>query len=458
MDKKKSSSQIDMLNGNLIKNIILFALPLAASSILQQLFNSADVAVVGRFAGKNALAAVGSNSTVIALFVNIFAVLSVGANVLVAKFIGQKSKEKISGAVHTIVAFSMLCGLVIMVAGLIGAKWILTLISTPSDVLGLAVLYLRIYFVGMPFIIVYNFGAAILRSKGDTKRPMYTLIVSGITNVILNIILVVGFNLGVAGVAISTVVSNIISSSVILYLLMNEEEYMRLDIKKIRIEKEYLFQMLRIGMPAALQSGVFSVSNVVIQTGINSFGRDAIAGSSTGLNFEYFTYFVVNAFAQAAVTFTSQNYGAGNLKKCKKIFWIAMIEGMCFTAMLSIIFTVGGNFFVSLYTKDAVVMAYALIRMHHVMMIEFLVATYEISGGVLRGMGCSLLPAVLTVFGSVCFRIAWIFTVFKKWHTYDMLMNVYPVSWVITGTMVLLAYFIYSSRHNYNKTFLTVQN
>ncbi|MGN0394385.1 MAG: MATE family efflux transporter [Coprococcus sp.] len=442
----RSSNQIDMLHGGLAGKILMFSLPLAASSILQQLFNSADVAVVGRFAGSDALAAVGSNAAVIALFVNIFVGLSVGVNVSIANYIGQNKTKPIQEIIHTVIAFAIICGLAMAAIGMFIARPLLILIDTPGDVLDMSVLYLRIYFVGMPFIILYNFGAAILRSVGDTKRPMFCLIASGIINVGLNLLLVIVFKMGVAGVAISTVIANIVSTGIVIYILLHEEETLRLHPEKIGIKLPYLMKVLGIGAPSAIQTAVFSISNVLIQSGINSFGANAIAGSSTGLNFEYFTYFVISAYSQAAVTFVSQNYGAGYKNRCKMAVRTSMIEGMIFTATLSIIFMLGGSFFVSIYTKDPEVMKYALIRMKHVMLFEFMTGTYEITAAALRGIGYSMLPAVLTVLGSVGFRIVWMYTVFARYHSYGMLMSVYLASWILTGTMVVTSYILISRR------------
>jgi putative MATE family efflux protein len=442
----RKSHQMDMTNGGLVLKMIIFALPLAASSILQQLFNSVDVAVVGRYAGSNALAAVGSNATLVALFVNVFTGLSVGVNVTIASFMGQKKTRHVQDVLHTSMCFAAICGICIMLAGQFIAGPLLTVINTPEDVIAQATVYLRIYFLGMPFIIIYNFGAAVLRSIGDTKRPLYCLIISGLINVGLNLIFVRIYHLDVAGVAIATAISNVVSASMVLYMLCHEEEIIRLHLNKLKIHKIYLFKVLRIGTPAALQTAVFSISNVLIQSGINSFGSNAVAGSSSALNFEYFTYAIISAYSQAAVTFTSQNYGAGKLQRCKRVFVTAMIEGMIFTALLSGIFVLGRHTFIKFYTVDEAVIAYAMIRMMHVMAVECMTGTYEISAGALRGLGRSMLPALLTVIGSVGFRIVWLFTVFRRYHSFGMLMNVYPVSWVLTAVLVLSAYFIVTGK------------
>ena len=284
----------------------MFALPIAASSILQQLFNSADVAVAGRFAEEGALAAVGSNSVLVGLFVNLFVGLSVGVNVVVSQYIGQQRTKDVNSVVHTSVLFSILCGLLVMAVGLVSARFLHILIDTPADVLDRAVLYLRIYCLAIPFITLYNFASAVLRSIGDTKRPMFCLIISGVLNVFLNLFLVIVFHLGVAGVAIATVVSNIVSTGIIVWILCHERESIRLDLRKLRLDPRQLKRVVWIGVPPAVQSAVFSVSNICLQTAVNSFGSSAVAGMAAALNFEYFGYFIINAFAQTAITFIAR--------------------------------------------------------------------------------------------------------------------------------------------------------
>ena len=437
---------MDMLNGGLAGKLIFFAIPLAFSSILQQLFNSADVAVVGRFAGDRALAAVGSCVALVGIFVNLIVGLSVGPNAALANLIGQKKREKISGMLHTILTFGTVLGIVLMLIGLLSARVILEVSGTPESVIGEALIYIRIYFISIPFMTVYNFSAAILRSYGDTRRPMYYLIVSGVVNVILNLILVINFQLGVVGVAVATVISNVLSMVLVLVCLYRREDEFQFRFHRMRIEKNDLEKLLIIGIPAGIQGAIFSVSNVFIQSGINSFGEDAIAGSSLALNFEYFTYDIAAAFAQAAVTFTSQNYGAGNLKRCKKIFWLCMLFGMGFTELLSGIFMVWDEFFVSIYTISDAVAVYGLIRMHHVCSLEGLTATYEVESAALRGMGKSLEPSIITILGTVGFRLLWMVTIFKLVPTYEMLMNVYVASWLVTGGAIFVVYYFYMKK------------
>ena len=432
-----------MLNGGLAGKLILFAIPLAFSGILQQLFNSADVAVVGRFAGSAALAAVGSCVALVGIFVNLIIGLAVGPNAALANLIGQGQRNRISGMVHTILTFGMILGVVLMGLGFLTARTVLEASGTPESVINEALLYIRIYFIGIPFMTIYNFGAAILRSYGDTKRPMYYLVLSGTVNVILNLVFVICFGLGVEGVAISTTISNMLSTALVLVHLHGKEDEFQFRFHKMHIEWKDLKRVLMIGIPAGIQGAIFSVSNVFIQSGINSFGEDAIAGSSLALNFEYFTYDIANAFAQAAVTFTSQNFGAGNLKRCKKIFWLCMLFGMGFTEILSIVFMIWDDFFVSIYTISDAVAVYGLIRMHHVCSLEGLTATYEVESPALRGMGKSLEPSIITILGTVVFRMIWLVTVFRWIPTYDMLMNVYISSWVFTGGLIFIVYVLY---------------
>lgn len=437
------TKEMDMLNGGLSGKLILFAIPLAFSGILQQLFNSADVAVVGRFAGSAALAAVGSCVALVGIFVNLIIGLAVGPNAALANLIGQGQRNRISRMVHTILTFGMILGVVLMGLGFLTARTVLEASGTPESVINEALLYIRIYFIGIPFMTIYNFGAAILRSYGDTKRPMYYLVLSGTVNVILNLVFVICFGLGVEGVAISTTISNMLSTALVLVHLHGKEDEFQFRFHKVHIEWKDLKRVLMIGIPAGIQGAIFSVSNVFIQSGINSFGEDAIAGSSLALNFEYFTYDIANAFAQAAVTFTSQNFGAGNLKRCKKIFWLCMLFGMGFTEILSIVFMIWDDFFVSIYTISDAVAVYGLIRMHHVCSLEGLTATYEVESAALRGMGKSLEPSIITILGTVVFRMIWLVTIFKWIPTYDMLMNVYIASWVFTGGLIFIVYVLY---------------
>ena len=441
MQKEKKANSMDMIHGSLRNKILLFALPLAASSILQQLFNSVDTAVVGRFASSQALAAVGSNSSLISLMINLFLGVSLGSNVVIAHYIGQGSEKNIKAAVHTAILVAVLCGFFVLLFGQVIARPVLLLMGTPEDVINLAVLYLRIYLLGMPCIMLYDFGASILRSTGDSKRPLYALIAAGIINTILNLVLVIGFGLGVSGVAIATVISNMVSSGIVLYILLHEKEPIRVELKQLSIVPKELKKILVIGIPAGLQGMMFSIANVCIQSAINSFGSNAIAGSAAALNFEFFAYFIVNAFAQTTVTFTSQNYGAGEVGRCKKIFRLNMVFSLIFCGMLSAVFVLGRGFFLRLYTTDEAVLVFATQRLLIATTLELLTSTYEISAGAMRGLGHSLLPAIITCVGSCLLRLVWIATACRLVHDFSLLMIIYPISWVITGTAMLTAYF-----------------
>lgn len=440
MEKTKKTKEMDMLNGGIAGKLILFAIPLACSSILQQLFNSADVAVVGRFAGDKALAAVGSCVALVGIFVNLNVGLAVGPNAVLATVIGQNKRKRINPMVHTIITFGAIMGIFLMLAGMLMARGVLEASGTPASVIDEALLYIRIYFLSIPFMVTYNFGSAILRSYGDTKRPMYYLMVSGSVNVVLNLILVIVFSLGVAGVAIATLISNILSASLVVIHLHRRDDEFKFCFKNMRIEWKDLKKIMIIGIPAGIQGAIFSVSNVFIQSGVNSFGESAIAGSSLELNFEYFSYDIAVAFAQAAVTFTSQNFGAGNLKRCKKIFWECMLFGIGFTEILSIIFLIWDKFFIGIYTTSKVVAMYGIIKLHRVCAWEGLTATYEVESAALRGMGKALEPSVVTILGTVVFRLIWLATIFRMVPTYEMLMNVYVASWIFTGGILFVIY------------------
>lgn len=451
MTKETEKKEMDMLNGGLAGKLILFAIPLAFSSILQQLFNSADVAVVGRFAGDTALAAVGSCVALVGIFVNLVVGLSVGPNAALATLIGQNKRDKISEMLHTIIAFGAALGVVLMILGMLSARIVLELSGTPESVMQEALLYIRIYFISLPFMTIYNFGSAALRSFGDSRRPMYYLFLSGIVNVILNLFLVICFHLGVAGVAIATVISNVLSAALVIINLHTRQDEFQLQLHKIKMNGNALKKVLVIGVPAGIQGAIFSVSNVFIQSGINSFGENAIAGSSLALNFEYFTYDIASAFAQAAVTFTSQNYGAGNLKRCKKIFWLCMLFGFAFTEVLAVVFMVWDDFFVSIYTTSSAVAVYGLIRMHHVCSLEGITATYEVESAALRGMGKSVEPSIITIIGTVVFRLIWMVTIFRRIPTYEMLMNVYVASWIFTGIAIFIVYYQHMKKQERKK-------
>lgn len=435
-------NEIDMLHGPLLAKIIIFAMPLAASSILQQLFNSVDVAVVGRFDSSYALAAVGSNGPVISLLINLFLGISMGANVVISNHIGQKDNNLTKYAIRTTAATALFSGLALAVIGVLAARPILTIMGTPTEVLDMAVRYLRIYFIGTPFLLIYNFGSAILRSKGDTSRPLYILIVAGIINTVLNLILVIVFHMGVAGVAIATDIANAFSAASIIFLLIREEEPYRLNLRSIGINKNELKSMLMIGVPAGLQGMVFSFSNVLLQTTINSHGADAVAGSAAAVNFEYYCYFIISAFNGAAITFIAQNYGAGNYNRVKRIYWLCLGLSTLLSVASAQLFIWQKTFFVSLFTTDASVAEYAYTRMLIVLLWQFIACSYEISASAMRGMGKSMLPTLLTIVGTCLLRVVWVFAVCPVWTSYQTIMIVYPITWITTGIMVFTAFHI----------------
>ncbi len=440
-------NKIDMLHGGLFWKLVVFALPLAATSILQHLFNSADVAVVGRFAGGNALAAVGANVANVGVFVNFLVGASIGPNVVVATLLGSGRTEEVSDAIHTIVAMAIVGGLLLMGIGLAIARPLIEAIGTPEEVVDMAVLYFRIYMIGLPFITLYDFGAAILRSIGDTKRPLCYMIFSGVLNLILNLVFVIVFHLGVAGVAIATSVSNLASASLVFRTLMQEEGPLKLQIGRIRLHRRYALRVLQVGVPSGIQDAVFSVSNIFVQAGINSFGAQAIAGAAAGLNFEYFTYDICMAFAQAAVTFYSQNLGAGQRERCTRVFRLTLLQSILFTQLMALPLTIWARQLAGLYTTDPVAIDYAVQRMYHVMAIEGLCSLFDVPSGVLRSLGHAISPSVITILGTVVFRILWIMTVFRWRPTYTMLLNVYPVSWVLTGAALFAMYFYVRRKH-----------
>lgn len=439
MDK---SNKIDILHGPILKKMIIFALPLALGSVFQQLFNMVDSAVVGQFASSEALAAVGANASVVNFFVNFFVGISLGSGVLIANYIGSGNHKNLSKCVHTSIAFSLICG--VFLAGFIQfvANPILLLMDTPSDIMNLAVVYLRIYAIGMPFILLYNFGAAILRSVGDSKHPFYALIIGGVLNAILNLVFVIVFKMSVTGVALATAISNVISALIVIYYLMNENDEICFSFRKLAISKNELIRILKIGLPAGLQGTIASISNIVIQSCLNSFGSSVVAGSSAAVNFEYVGYCMVTGFSQAATTFIGQNYGAGQMKRCYKILRLALITGISLAFAIDIIIVLLREPLTLLFTSDTKVIPYATQRILQIMGFHWLTGTYDITSSALRGYGKSVVPAFLVIFGTCFIRLIWVYVVNHFYHTYAMLLLVYPVSWIITGSLVIGYYFI----------------
>lgn len=436
-----NAKNMDLLSGSIWDKILKFAIPLAASSIFQQLFNSADVAVVGKFAGDAALAAVGANTFIINLMVNLFVGLSIGANVVVANALGEQSPRSVSRGVHTSVAVSTVCGVLLGLVGVLFARPILTAISTPADILDQAILYFRIYFAGMPFIMLYNFCAAVLRSKGDTKRPFYVLLVAGAINLLLNIIFVVGFQMDVDGVAIATVIANAISSLTLLYFLKHETGPFKFQFRKMKVTPWILGRIVKIGLPAGVQGAVFSFSNVCIQSAINSLGSTAVAASAVAMNPELIVYFWLNAFGHACVTFVGQNFGARNIARCRRVVrWTLLLSGAS-TFILGGIVCLLYHPILSIFTNDENVIETGMFRVYIVIGLEFINVLIDVTSGALRGMGKSMLPALICVFGICGVRIFWVFAMFPKYGTFASLMVCYPLSWITTGIVMACIYF-----------------
>ncbi len=436
-----NQKQLDLLNGSLWDKILLFALPLAASSILQQLFNSADVAVVGRFAGSTALAAVGANSALINLFVNSFVGLSVGSMVVIGNLIGQQKEKDASRAVHVSILMAAVLGIILMIFGLFFAEGMLKAISTPDEILGSAVLYLRIYSVGIPFVMLYNFEAAILRSVGNTKRPLISLVVSGAINIVLNLFFVVVLEMSVEGVALATVIANVISTVDLFRYLQKSKGVTALEISKIRPDRSYLQAIAKIGIPASLQGAMFSVANVIIQSAINGFGAVTIAASAAAVNFEYFAYFFHASFNQANVTFISQNYGAGQLERCRKVMRISVIEDVIFTFVLNGMFLLFARQLMSIFSSDPAVIEVGIVRMYYLLVLQHLNMCIELFSGAMRGYGRSMSPAVISIVCICGLRLGWVYMVMPFFNTFEMLMTCYPVSWLLTAVVMGAVYY-----------------
>lgn len=431
-----------MIHGPLLGKILLFTLPLMASSILQLLFNAADIIVVGRYAGSDALAAVGSTGALINLLTNMFIGFSVGANVLVARYYGAGKPDEVSETVHTSVMLSIIGGVLLAVIGIIFASPLLELMGTPKNVLPLAALYVRIYFAGMPVILLYNYGSAILRAIGDTKRPLYYLAIAGVLNIILNLILVIVFEMSVAGVALATIISQTLSAVLVIRCLMHTEGGCHLDLHQLKIHTNKLWKILQLGLPAGLQGSIFSLSNVLIQSSVNSFGAIAMAGNSAAANIEGFTYVAMNSFYQAAITFVSQNMGAMEFRRIRKIAWQCLACVTVTGALLGNLSFFFGHQLLGIYSDEAEVIRYGIYRLEVIGTTYFLCGIMDVCVGCLRGIGYSFLPMVVSLLGACGFRILWIFTVFKGHHDLHTLYISYPISWAITASVHMICFLI----------------
>lgn len=431
----------DILNGSLFKNIFLFALPIAVSSVLQQLFNAADTAIAGQFGSHDALAAVGTNGEIAALIVSLSAGLSVGANVLIARYVGKDEKDKIGNAITSSLFISIVSGIIITAIGIVAAEPLLILIKTPSDILNSAAEYLKVYLLGVPFLLIYDFGAAILRAKGDSKRPLYALMLSGAINVLLNLFFVIVCNLNVVGVALATDISTAISAFIVLILLSREKGEFRLQFKFCKPERSHLLTILKIGVPAALQGAVFCVANIFVQSAVNQFGSDTVAGSAIAMNYEYITYYIITAFGQAATTFISQNYAAKNYDRCRKIVPVCIMYAFLCCAAITTPVSVFCSGASSLFSSSDSVIENSCLRILLILLFEPICAFFEIPASAMRGYGVSTLPAVQIIAGICLFRIAWIFTVFNHFQTLQSLYIAFPISWVITSVIIVITFF-----------------
>lgn len=429
--------RMDMINGSLGDKIIKYAIPLAVTGVLQQLFNVADLAVVGHFSGKEAMAAVGSNAPVIGLLVNLFVGISLGSNVIIAKSIGQRDEENISKAVHTSVIMALLGGLFLAVIGEFLAPAIVKMLDVPKDVYPLAVKYLRIYLAGMPVILLYNFEAAIFRSCGNTQTPLMALIVSGILNVVLNLLFVIGMGMDVDGVASATVLSNLVSSVILFMALIKTKLMIRINPRKLRVHRDVLGQILRIGIPAGIQGMIFSFANIIIQSAVNSLGTTVMAASSAAYNLEVFAYYIMNSFGQACTTFVGQNYGAGKGDRCRKTLKLCLLQSIASTAAVSGLILLFCRPLLSIFNTDPDVIATGRIRLEYIFFAYLFSFAQEGLSGYLRGFGVSFIPAACAVIGICGVRLTWIFTVFRHSPSFTTIMQVYPISLGVTAAVIL---------------------
>lgn len=429
---KKNKYEIDMCSGALLPKILIFTLPLMLSGILQLLFNAADIIVVGRFAGNQALAAVGSCGSLINLIVNVFIGLSVGANVMVARFYGAGQKKELEEMIHTAIMTALVSGVILIFLGIFVARPALTLMATPEDVIEHSVLYMRIYFVGMPVMMLYNFGSAILRAVGDTKRPLYYLLLAGVINVILNLVFVIFCHMGVAGVAWATVISQAISAFLVLRCLIHYDGELKLNLKALRIVPDKLIKMVRIGLPAGIQGAFFSISNMLIQSSINSFGSVVMAGNTAAGNIEGFVYTAMNALHQTAISFSGQNFGAKKYKRIAKVVVICelcvIVVGLVFG---NLVYLCAGTL-LQLYSTDPEVIRFGIIRLGIICTTYCLCGMMDVMVGALRGIGRSVMPMLVTLTGVCAFRVVWIYTYFATHRSLEVLYISYPISWAVT--------------------------
>lgn len=446
------TKDIDMLNGSIWNMIPRYALPVAMTSILEQLFNASDIAVVGNFTGANgttAVAAVGANSSIIGLLVNLFVGIALGANVVIANSIGHNDNNTVHRAVHTSVIMSVAGGIMVTVIGELVASPLLKSLNVPDDVFPYALLYLRIYLLGMPVILLYNFESAIFRSIGETKIPLEALAISGVINVILNLFFVIVLKMTVNGVATATVIANAISSVVLFRKLMKTDAVIRLEVKKLKFDIPVFSRIMKIGLPAGIQSAVFSIANIVIQSAINSLGTVVMAASSAAFNLEILAYYILNSFSQACTTFVGQNYGAGQIKRCKRTLILCLIEDAIASGLAILIVLLAGRFLLSLFDKTPEVIDVGFVRLKMIFSAYVFSMLYEVMSGYLRGFGISLVPAILTTIGVCGTRIFWIYVIFPAHRNFETIMTAYPVSLSITAVLIFISLMVYRPSHRF---------
>lgn len=446
MEKELKKQKLDMLNGSIWNKLPVFALPIAATGILEQLFNASDIAIVGNFAQTDktaAVAAVGANSPIIGLILNLFIGIALGANVVIANAIGRDDRQTVQKAVHTSMVVSVIGGVLVAIIGELIAEPLLMVLNVPDDVLELALLYLRIYFLGMPVILLYNFEAAIFRSIGETKMPLIALTLSGILNVLLNLFFVIVLKMSVNGVATATVLANVVSAGILYIKLIKSDKYIKVEFKKLRIDGKVFAKIMQIGLPAGIQSAVFAVANIVIQGAINSLGTTVIAASSAAFNIEIIAYNVMNSFSQACTTFVGQNFGANKIDRCKKTLFLCLIEDAIASGTAILIVLITGKFLLSIFNNDPEVIEIGYTRLVIIFIAYIFSMLYEVMSGYLRGFGFSLVPAILTTVGVCVLRIIWINTVFPANRTFVTIMTAYPVSLATTALLIFIALIIY---------------
>ena len=444
----KRKYEIDMCNGSIMDKLISFSFPLMLSSILQLMFHAVDIVVVGRFTGSQALAAVGSTTALINLFTNLFMGVSLGTNVMAARFYAAGREKEMSETVHTSITFAIISGVAMALVGIVFSRGALQLMATPTDVIDLSTLYMRIYFVGMPFFMLYNYGAAILRAVGDTKRPLFFLVISGIVNTGLNLLFVIAFHMGVTGVAVATVISQLISCVLVLGCLYRSEGSYQFRFAKLALKGKYLKQIFQVGIPAGIQSVVISFSNVLLQSSVNSFGKIAMAGYTAADNIFGFLYVIVNSFTQACMSFTSQNYGVGKWKRMDRVLLDCVILSVTVTLLCGSAVYFFGPHLLHIYTAEPEVVQCGMEILSYTTVTYFLCGIMDLLPGALRGMGYSLVPMILSVIGTVGTRIVWIFGFFPKHRSLSFLFISYPLSWVLTIVMqVICLYFVRKRVH-----------